>query len=101
MRINKSEAIDLVEQMLNLGFQDNEAGRLKVVDERTIKRDYGWIFFYNTERYLMSKERRFGAIGNGPIAFLVASKHMYKLRSDISLGDALSEFEKRIPKLGS
>jgi hypothetical protein len=37
-----------------------------VMDEQTIETDWGWVFFYNTERYLQTRDTRYALFGNAP-----------------------------------
>jgi hypothetical protein len=37
-----------------------------VLDERTIERTWGWVFFYNSKRYLETREIRYALAGNAP-----------------------------------
>ena len=39
---------------------------LVVVDEHTIERAWGWVFFYNSKRYLETREFRYALAGNAP-----------------------------------
>jgi hypothetical protein len=38
-----------------------------IVDEATIRKDYGWIFFYDSRKHLDTGEVRFALAGNAPI----------------------------------
>jgi hypothetical protein len=38
-----------------------------IVDNLTIERPFGWIFFYNSDRYLRTKDIMDAIAGNGPI----------------------------------
>ena len=38
-----------------------------VVDENTIERPFGWVFFYNSEKFLASGETMYRLAGNGPV----------------------------------
>jgi len=37
------------------------------VDDATIEREWGWLFFYTSKRWLEKKEFRYALIGNAPI----------------------------------
>ena len=41
---------------------------LKVIDDLTIAKDYGWVFFYNSARYPETGDVRFALAGNGPLS---------------------------------
>ena len=38
-----------------------------VVDKRTIERPFGWIFFYNSEKFIATGESMYRLAGNGPV----------------------------------
>ena len=37
-----------------------------IVDEHTIEKEWGWVFFYNSDRYLKTREVRYALAGNAP-----------------------------------
>jgi hypothetical protein len=43
-----------------------------IADEGTIEKPYGWVFFYNTKKYLETKQVRYALAGNGPV---IVNKH--------------------------
>ncbi len=54
------------ERALTLARQT--AGRdVEIQDERTIERDFGWVFFYDSSEYLATGESRWKLFGNAPI----------------------------------
>jgi hypothetical protein len=63
--LEKSEAEELVsrrlEQMAPLGEQ------FVVVEEKTIERTFGWIFFYNSKTFLETGNPICRLAGNGPV----------------------------------
>jgi len=38
-----------------------------VLDEKTIEKDFGWIFFYNSERFTITRNPIHRLAGNGPV----------------------------------
>jgi len=44
-----------------------EGDRLIIVDEETIEKEYGWIFFYDSLRYLESGDDSYLIAGNAPL----------------------------------
>jgi hypothetical protein len=38
-----------------------------IVNERTIEEDFGWVFFYSMQRYLVTHHRAWSIVGGGPI----------------------------------
>jgi immunity protein 35 of polymorphic toxin system len=39
---------------------------LVVIDESTMERDWGWVFFYTSEQYLKTRDIRYALAGNAP-----------------------------------
>jgi hypothetical protein len=40
---------------------------LIIVDEHTIERSWGWVFFYNSRVYLETRDVRYAIAGNAPL----------------------------------
>lgn len=56
----------MVSKLINSGY--NVPGdELVIVDEETIEKDYGWIFFYTSREYLETGDISAMVAGNGPI----------------------------------
>lgn len=65
--ITRTEALARVEERINAFDPYRPEGvRLVVIDELTIEKPWGWIFFYNTEAYLRSGNYRDCLAGNAP-----------------------------------
>ena len=43
-----------------------------VADEGTIEKPYGWVFFYNSKKYLETRVISYALAGNGPV---IVNKH--------------------------
>jgi Immunity protein 35 len=50
---------------------------LVVVDDATIERDWGWVFFYNTARYVETGDRMHMLFGNAPF---IVNRHTGEVR---------------------
>jgi immunity protein 35 of polymorphic toxin system len=50
---------------------------LVVMDESTLERDWGWVFFYTSERYLRTRDVRWAVAGNAP---LIVNRHTAEIR---------------------
>jgi hypothetical protein len=78
--ITKVEAFKLVEKQLRK-IQSEE--NFRIDEHNTQKHDWGWVIYYNSERYLETNDIQFALIGNGP--FLV-HKETGKIESVSSSG---------------
>ncbi len=63
---NKQEARSLAEQYLS-NLQVSPAVELAILDEHTIETDFGWVFFWNSKRYLETDEFQYAIAGNTPL----------------------------------
>ena len=54
---------------------------LVIIETSTIEKDYGWIFFYNSKKYVETKNSRHFLAGNGPIVVEKADGSIHKLGS--------------------
>lgn len=43
-----------------------------VVENSTIEKPFGWVFFYNSKRFVETGESRYRLAGNGPV---IVNKH--------------------------
>ncbi len=66
--IDKNTAIKLVTDFINSRFSE-EDDELVIAHEGTIEKDYGWVFFYNSKKFLETGEFSYALAGNGPIIF--------------------------------
>jgi putative addiction module CopG family antidote len=63
---NKQEAQGLAEQYLSK-MQISPPMELEIFDEHTIETDFGWVFFWNSKRYLETDEFQYALAGNTPL----------------------------------
>lgn len=50
-----------------------------IIESSTIEKDYGWIFFYNSKKFIETKNSRHFLVGNGPIVVEKADGSVHKL----------------------
>ena len=68
MGIDICEAKKLVEQELNK--LSESPGSLVVQEELTLCEDFGWVFFYNSQKYIETGDFKSSLVGNAPIVVL-------------------------------
>lgn len=66
---------------------------LVIVDEDTIEKDYGWIFFYNSREFLETGEFSARVAGNGPIVIEKADGRITQLGTARPSEEYIREFE--------
>lgn len=64
-----------------------------LLDEFTIEKPWGWIFFYNNERYRQTGELRWEWVGPGPIFFNCNTGEIRQFGSGCNLDDELYDYE--------
>ena len=65
---------------------------LVVLADRTIEKDYGWVFFYTSKLYVETRDIRYALVGIGPIV-VEKDGTMTQLGSGRPLKQLLREFE--------
>jgi hypothetical protein len=66
---------------------------LVVLDECTIEKDYGWIFFYESKRWLDSGDLSDRVLGNVPILVDRQTGRLHFFGSDRSIEEYIEEYE--------
>jgi hypothetical protein len=63
---NKQEARSLAEQHL-CKLPVSPPMELVILDQHTIETDFGWVFFWNSKKYVEAGEYQYALAGNGPL----------------------------------
>lgn len=92
--MGKSQARQIVLDELN-SMHKNSGYRRVILDDETIAKPYGWVFFYNSERYLETQNVLDGLCGNGPVVFEAATSMITWLGTALPAEDEIRVFEKR------
>ncbi|OUC16483.1 MAG: hypothetical protein B0A82_01415 [Alkalinema sp. CACIAM 70d] len=58
----------LVSEFINLRLESDE-DEFVIDDEEVIETDFGWVFPYNSKKFLESGELIYALVGNAPIIF--------------------------------
>ena len=70
-------------------------GRLVILRERTMEKEYGWIFHFTTQDYLEGKTK-YVPLGNGPVLIEKSGK-IVQFPTAIPLEKALEKYEAGLP----
>jgi hypothetical protein len=65
-----------------------------IVDARTIVTEYGWIFFWNTKKFIETKDIKMSIPGAGPIVVTKKGEVEF-LKTNVSPVEAIAEYEIR------
>jgi hypothetical protein len=72
--------------------KNNPNEELVIQTEKTIQKEYGWIFFYTTKKYLETRDPKYLIPGNGPIIVTHDGSTKF-LTASISPDQAIQEYE--------
>ncbi len=67
--------------------------RLVIVDDETIEKPYGWVFFYQSGRFLETGEPGLALAGNGPVVVLREDGSVHHLGSAAEPATSIARFE--------
>src|SRR6266568_3036818 len=94
--LTKPDALALLERELR---QMSPLDHLYVVDDReTIEKPFGWIFFYNTKRFLDTGDPSSGLVGNGPVMVNKYDGTVTFYGTGESLEHYIKDYQKRISR---
>ena len=65
--LTREKAKEIIESKLNQPdpyWPDKP--KIVVIDEQTVEKEWGWVFFYNTTEYLKTEELDDALVGNAP-----------------------------------
>ena len=96
--MNQQEA-----QRVALEYLKSRAGvapelQLEILEQATIEKPYGWVFFYQSKKYLKTGSISDALFGNGPVLVLGSGK-IVQLPTAIPTDEALKRYEAGLPVL--
>lgn len=95
--LNAEEAKQTVLRYLDA--RERESGiRLALQEKCTIERRFGWVFFYQSKRYLESGDIRDALAGNAPIVVTKSDGRVHVTGTSSPLEQYLQKFETYQPK---
>ena len=90
--LTKTEALELVsEKLRHMGTPDNP---LAVVEKSTIERPFGWVFFYNSKKYIETGVFRYRLAGNGPVIVNKSTQVVEFCGSNKPVQELIEDYEK-------
>lgn len=66
---------------------------LVILDERTRATSYGWVFFFNSRRFLETRDILHALGGNGPVVFERDTRKIVELPSHSRPDDVIRQYE--------
>ena len=96
--ISQTEARAIAERFL-LEHGENVTGGVAIIEQKTLDRPYGWIFFYNSKQYLENGNPLEALGGNGPLVVARSDGRVTALSGAAEPTASIAEFE-RLHELG-
>ena len=95
MPLDLSTAQKLVEQEINRSYtiEDDE---LVVLQEDTIEKESGWIFFYTSRRFIETRDPNYLLAGNAPIVVNRRNGKLTSLGTSGPLEDCVRAYEESL-----
>jgi hypothetical protein len=89
------EARALVERHLVSVTSELPSGdALVVVDESTIERPWGWVFFYTSKLWRETQEFRYAIAGNAPLLIERSTGKVHELGTALSVENYIAAYER-------
>jgi hypothetical protein len=91
--ISEMQAIEIAKRHIDEQCRSVEGG-VAIVGSCTVRKPYGWIFFYNSARYLQTHDPLEALAGNGPLVVMGSDGSTYQLGSALSPAVTIADFER-------
>ena len=91
MIMTRSEAEHVAHEYLKA--REREAGlELVLIEQQTLERNFGWVFFYDTKRHLETGDFRHALAGNAPIVVTKADGRIHETGTAYPIEHYLKQF---------
>ena len=94
--LTKTEALEILSKELRQRCSPEDP--FIVIDEYTIEKPFGWVFFYNSKKFLETGLFQDRLFGNGPVIVNKASGTVEFLGSCKPPEDIIEDYERRLAK---
>jgi hypothetical protein len=97
--MNIKDAKEIATKFINQNLQDfDHEDEFIIIDDVTIEKEYGWIFSYNSKKYIETDDFSYCIVGNGPIVVNKESGLVEELGGGPQVENFIAEYEARIMK---
>lgn len=93
--IDREFARRLVAEHIEEGCRNADGVTPVVLDGRTIEREFGWVFFYDSREFVENGEFSARMVGNAPIIVDRRDGSLHESGTALSVGDYIKEYEAR------
>lgn len=92
--LTKTEALKIVSKKLRQ--MSTSTDPFIVAEESTIEKPFGWVFFYNSKKFLDTRISQYRLAGNGPVIVNKTSGTVEFHESDKPPEDLINEYERKL-----
>lgn len=93
--MNRDEARAAVNEQLRRRGVGGAEG-VSIIESWTIEKPYGWIFFYNSRRYVETGELLYSLVGQGPVVVVFDRREIFELGSAYPSDVAIAMLEEQL-----
>jgi hypothetical protein len=95
--IDREQAKSLVEKEINTPDATSyENLKLVILDDLTIEKEWGWVFFYNTEEYVKTGDFSESLVGNAPYIVNKYTGELVVTGTAYEIEDYIKEYESKL-----
>jgi hypothetical protein len=81
---------------MNMNRDPDDPIELVILDEHTIEKNWGWVFFYSTDRYVETGHIRYALAGNAPFIVNRETGELQVTGTAEPIGYYIAKYERRI-----
>ena len=90
--LTKAEALALVSERLR---ERSRHELFVVVDEYTLVKPFGWVFFYNSDKFVKTGEFKYQLAGNGPVMVNSRTREIEFCGTNRSFEELMAEYDRK------
>ena len=65
--MDKQQARDLIEKRFEETRNPARGFEIAIIDEHTMETEFGWVFFYQSQKYVETRDTMHALVGNAPL----------------------------------
>ena len=89
--LSKERALEIARKTIDNLKSNNP---LVILEDKTLEKDFGWVFFYTTKKYLETHDKKYLMPGNSPLVVERADGSTHFLSTSLPPSRAVEEYEK-------
>ena len=90
--ITKARALEIAHQVVGALSGQHD---FVIVEDQTVERPFGWVFFYTTRQYLQTRDRNYLVPGTAPLVVHRANGSIEHLATSVPPTRAIEIYEQR------